>query len=96
MLYLISELAEETAGLPQVSWCCSTATGCSTVCWQLTMLSAALLRGLANFRMYGWEAFTSMESLAKPSTQTAGRLLAVTTCLLYTAAGEPGKRQHGR
>jgi hypothetical protein len=33
--------------------------------------------------------------LAKPSTRTAGRLLAVTTCLLYTAAAELGKRQQG-
>jgi hypothetical protein len=48
--------------------------------------------------MYGWDAFVSMESLAKPSTRTAERLLAVSTCLLHigTAAREPSKRQQGR
>jgi hypothetical protein len=43
------------------------------------MLSAAFLSGSANLRMYGCEAFFSMESLAKFSTRTAGRLLL--TCL---------------
>ncbi|KAF6254783.1 hypothetical protein COO60DRAFT_1538769 [Scenedesmus sp. NREL 46B-D3] len=63
--------------------------------WNLYMLSAALLRGTANLRMYGCEAVFSVESFAKESTRTAGRLLAVIACRLKTEAGDLCRRQQG-